>query len=311
MVPGKSCVSLKKVAETMTQTKGILLAGGLGTRLAPMTSVINKHLIPIYDKPMIYYPLSSLMLCGIREIALISNPGDIPTFKKLFGDGKQLGIEITYLEQINPNGLPEAFIIAEQFLNGSKSVLILGDNLLIGQGMGSTLQSHINKPGASIFAFPVNNPSEYGVVEFDSSGKVVSLVEKPQVPKSNFAVPGIYYFDENAPVYAKSLSPSPRGELEITDLLQMYLKMNQLHVTTIRRGTGWMDAGTTESLYAASELVRVLQNRQGYRFNVPEEIAFISGWINQSQLRKIAMQYSGTEYGKYILELSNNFSNKQ
>jgi glucose-1-phosphate thymidylyltransferase len=246
------------------------------------------------------------MLCGIKEIALISNPEDIPTFKKLFGDGKQLGIEITYLEQINPNGLPEAFIIAEQFLNGSKSVLILGDNLLIGQGMGSTLESHLNKSGASILAFPVNNPSEYGVVEFDASGKVVSLVEKPQVPKSNFAVPGIYFLDENAPEYAKSLSPSLRGELEITDLLRVYLKMGQLEVTTIRRGTGWMDAGTTESLYAASELVRVLQNRQGYRFNVPEEIAFNSGWINQLQLRKIAMQYSGTEYGKYILELSIN-----
>lgn len=290
----------------MTQTKGILLAGGRGTRLAPMTSVINKHLIPIYDKPMIYYPLSSLMLCGIKEIALISNPEDIPVFKKLFGDGTQLGIEITYLEQPSPNGLPEAFIIAEEFLNGSKSVLILGDNLLIGQGMGGTLESHMNKSGASILAFPVNNPSEYGVVEFDACGKVISLVEKPQAPKSNFAVPGIYFFDENAPQYAKNLRPSPRGELEITDLLRVYLKMDQLEVTTIRRGTGWMDAGTTESLYAASELVRVLQNRQGYRFNVPEEIAFNSGWINQLQLRKIAMQYSGTEYGKYILELSIN-----
>lgn len=288
----------------MNPTKGILLAGGRGTRLAPVTNVLNKHLIPIYDKPMIYYPLSTLMLCGIREIALITNPEDISLFRRLLGDGSQLGIEITYFEQEKPNGLPEAFTITQEYLKGSKSVLILGDNLLIGQGLGMTLESHVGKEGASILAFPVNNPEEYGVVEFDKNGKVISLEEKPKNPKSNFAVPGIYFMDENASKYARDLKPSQRGELEITDLLRMYLELNQLSVTTIRRGTGWMDAGTTESLYAASELVRVLQNRQGYRFNVPEELAFNRGWIDRSQLEKLAQLYKNTSYGSYLLSLT-------
>jgi glucose-1-phosphate thymidylyltransferase len=284
----------------MTTTKGILLAGGRGTRLAPITSVLNKHLIPIYDKPMIYYPLSTLMLCGIREIALITNPEDTSVFKRLLGDGSQLGIEIKYFKQENPNGLPEAFTITEEYLKGSKSVLILGDNLLIGQGLGRTLESHIGQSGASILAFPVNNPEEYGVVEFDKSGEAISLEEKPKNPKSNFAVPGIYFMDENAPKYASTLKPSSRGELEITDLLRIYLELSQLSVTTISRGTGWMDAGTTETLYAASELVRVLQNRQGYRFNVPEEIAFNRGWINKKQISDLANLYKNTSYGSYL-----------
>ncbi len=284
----------------MKSTKGILLAGGRGTRLAPITNVLNKHLIPIYDKPMIYYPLSTLMLCGIREVALITNPEDTSVFKRLLGDGSQLGIEITYFQQDNPNGLPEAFTITEGYLEGSKSVLILGDNLLIGQGLGRTLENHIGQSGASILAFPVNNPEEYGVVEFDKFGSVMSLEEKPKSPKTNFAVPGIYFMDENASKYASTLKPSKRGELEITDLLRIYLELNQLKVTTISRGTGWMDAGTTESLYAASELVRVLQNRQGFRFNVPEEIAFNRGWIDKKQLSKIADTYKNTSYGKYL-----------
>lgn len=288
----------------MNSTKGILLAGGRGTRLAPTTNVLNKHLIPIYDKPMIYYPLSTLMLCGIREIALITNPEDISVFKKLLGDGSQLGIEITYFNQENPNGLPEAFTITGEYLNGSKSVLILGDNLLIGQGLGRTLETHIGQSGASILALPVNNPEEYGVVEFDQSGKVISLEEKPKNPKSNFAVPGIYFMDENAPKYAANLKPSSRGELEITDLLRIYLELSQLTVTTISRGTGWMDAGTTETLYAASELVRVLQNRQGYRFNVPEEIAFNRGWIDKNQISNLATLYKNTSYGSYLSSLT-------
>lgn len=288
----------------MVKTKGILLAGGRGTRLAPITSVLNKHLIPIYDKPMIFYPLSTLMMCGIREIALITNPEDVDIFKKLLGDGSQIGISITYLVQEKPNGLPEAFTIAKDFLDGSKSVLILGDNLLVGQGLGTTLESHLERDGASILAFPVNNPSEYGVVEFDQNGKVISLEEKPLNPKSHFAVPGIYFFDERAAEFASKLLPSRRGELEITDLLRMYLDNGQLHVTTVRRGTGWMDAGTTESLYAASELVRVLQNRQGYRFNVPEEIALNQGWIDKLAVAEIAENYSGTAYGNYLAELS-------
>jgi glucose-1-phosphate thymidylyltransferase len=268
-----------------------------------MTSVLNKHLIPIYDKPMIYYPLSTLMMCGIREIALVTNPDDVPVFKRLLGDGSQLGIKITYFEQDNPNGLPEAFTITKDYLGGCKSVLILGDNLLIGQGLGATLESHIQKPGASVLAFPVNNPEDYGVVEFNPEGQVISLEEKPIKPKSNFAVPGIYFMDENASSYASNLKPSARGELEITDLLRRYLEMGKLSVTTIRRGTGWMDAGTTESLYAASELVRVLQNRQGFRFNVPEEIAFNRGWINRNQLSKLSVHYSNTSYGKYLESL--------
>lgn len=288
----------------MNSTKGILLAGGRGTRLAPTTNVLNKHLIPIYDKPMIYYPLSTLMLCGIREIALITNPDDVSVFKKLLGDGSQLGIEITYFNQENPNGLPEAFTITEEYLNGSKSVLILGDNLLIGQGLGATLECHIGRSGASILALPVKNPEEYGVINFDQSGKVISLEEKPKKPKSNFAVPGIYFMDENAPKYASNLKPSSRGELEITDLLRIYLELSQLSVTTISRGTGWMDAGTTETLYAASELVRVLQNRQGYRFNVPEEIAFNRGWIDKNQILNLATLYKNTSYGSYLASLT-------
>ena len=287
----------------MDNTKGILLAGGRGTRLAPVTSVINKHLIPIYDKPMIYYPLSTLMLCGIREIAVITNPDENSIFRKLLGDGTKFGIRITYLIQNNPNGLPEAFTIAEEFLNGDKCVLILGDNLLIGQGLGNTLQQHLNKSGASILAFPVQNPEDYGVVEFDENGQAISLAEKPKNPKSNYAVPGLYFFDEKVSQFASRLKPSPRGELEITDLLREYLIRDQLFVTKVNRGTGWMDAGTVDSLYTASELVRVLQGRQGFRFNVPEEIAFNYGWISRDQLRSIANEYSNTSYGAYLSTL--------
>ena len=287
----------------MSATKGILLAGGKGTRLAPITTVINKHLIPIYDKPMIYYPLSTLMLCGIREIALVTNPGDIDTFKQLLGDGSHLGIEITYFAQDNPNGLPEAFTITKDYLAESKSVMVLGDNLLIGQGLGTTLQTQLDLPGASVLAFPVQNPQEYGVVEFDDEFNVISLEEKPENPKSNFAVPGIYFMDENASAFATQLKPSSRGELEITDLLRIYLESDLLTVKTVHRGTGWMDAGTVESLYSASELVRVLQNRQGFRFNVPEEIALNSGWIGKDQLQRLAAKYTNTGYGDYLSSL--------
>ena len=285
------------------KTKGILLAGGKGTRLSPITNVLNKHLIPVYDKPMIYYPLSTIMMCGIREIAIVTNPEDVDIFKKLLGDGSDLGLELEYFVQEKPNGLPEAFIITEEFIGGCRSVLMLGDNLLIGQGLGTTLETHLNKPGASILAFPVTNPQEYGVVEFDSNGKVVSIEEKPQKPKSHYAIPGIYFMDERAPHFSRSLTPSSRGELEITELLRCYLSEGQLSVTTIKRGTGWMDAGTTESLYSASELVRVLQNRQGFRFNVPEEIAFNRGWISADDLLRLASQYSMTSYGEYLKTL--------
>lgn len=284
----------------MTTTKGILLAGGRGTRLKPITNVLNKQLIPIYDKPMIYYPLATLMLCGVREIALITNADDLNSFKNLLGNGNQFGLKIEYFIQRNPNGLPEAFTIASDFISGSKCVLMLGDNLLIGQGLGSTLENHVGKTGASILAFPVNNPEDYGVVEFDNAGQAKNIVEKPQNPNSNFAIPGIYFVDENVTEVARKLRPSKRGELEIVDLLNSYLDRGQLKVTKLDRGTGWMDAGTVESLYAASELVRVLQNRQGYRFNVPEEIAFRKGWIEIEQIQSAAIKYSGTEYGKYL-----------
>lgn len=287
----------------MSNTKGILLAGGKGTRLAPVTNVLNKHLIPVYDKPMIYYPLSTLMMCGIREIAIVTNPEDIDSFKKLLGDGTNFGLDLKFFVQDNPNGLPEAFTITEKFTDGCKSVLMLGDNLLIGQGLGTTLETHLDRQGASILAFPVTNPQEYGVVEFDTSGRVVSIEEKPSIPKSQYAIPGIYFMDERAASFAKSLTPSARGELEITDLLKCYLAENELTVTSIKRGTGWMDAGTTESLYSASELVRVLQNRQGYRFNVPEEIAFNRGWITANQLKEISLKYRNTSYGTYLESL--------
>lgn len=287
----------------MPGTRGILLAGGRGTRLAPITNVLNKHLIPVYDKPMIYYPLSTLMMCGLREIAIVTNPEDIDSFKKLLGDGTDLGLELAYFTQNKPNGLPEAFTITEEFSAGCNTVLMLGDNLLIGQGLGTTLETHLDKPGASILAFPVTNPHEYGVVEFDTEGMVVSIEEKPLNPKSQFAIPGIYFMDEKAPSFAKSLKPSARGELEITDLLRCYLDDGQLSVTSIKRGTGWMDAGTTESLYSAGELVRVLQNRQGYRFNVPEEIAYNKGWISKQELSKIATRYKNTSYGEYLESL--------
>ncbi len=291
------------------RTKGILLAGGKGTRLAPITSVVNKHLLPIYDKPMIYYPLSTLFLSGVREIAIITNPKDVDTFKNLLGHGSQFGVEFTYLSQENPNGLPEAFIIGEEFLNGSSSVLALGDNLLIGQGFGRILQKNLGKNGASVFAFPVKNPSEYGVVQFDSTGKVISLEEKPIKPKSRYAIPGLYFMDADAIEFSRQLKPSQRGELEITDLLRSYQEIDSLQVTRLERGTGWLDTGTTESLFAASELVRVLQNRQGYRIGVPEEIAFNNGWIDSLELLKSAQKYRNTSYGDYLAEIASEHEN--
>ena len=292
------------------KTKGLLLAGGKGTRLAPITSVVNKHLLPIYDKPMIYYPLSTLMLSGLREIALITNPGDVNTFQKLLGDGSQFGIELTYLIQDKPNGLPEAFIIAEEFLNGANSVLALGDNLLIGQGFGRILGENIDKDGASVFAFPVKNPSEYGVVEFNSGGKVISLEEKPINPKSRYAIPGLYFMDSRASIFSNALKPSQRGELEITDLLNLYHKIDSLHVIALERGTGWLDTGTTESLFAASELVRVLQERQGYRISMPEEVALNNGWITSQDLLKTAGAFGSTSYGKYLIEIAETKNNQ-
>ncbi len=289
--------------EMNLDSKGLLLAGGRGTRLAPITSVVNKHLLPIYDKPMIYYPLSTLMLSGLQEIAIITNPWDVEVFQKLLGDGSQFGIQLTYLSQQNPNGLPEAFLIAEEFLDGSSSVLALGDNLLIGQGFGRILRGNLGKEGASVFAFPVKNPSDYGVVEFDQNGKVISLEEKPLKPKSRYAIPGLYFMDAQASDLSRQLKPSSRGELEIVDLLEKYHELGILHVTSLERGTGWLDTGTTDSLFAAAELVRVLQERQGYRISMPEEIALNNGWIDSSQLLKTAMKFKNSSYGNYLIEI--------
>jgi len=292
-------------------TKGLLLAGGRGTRLAPITSVVNKHLLPIYDKPMIYYPLSTLMLSGLREIAIITNPWDVEVFQKLLGDGSQFGIQLTYLSQQDPNGLPEAFIIAEEFLDGSNSVLALGDNLLIGQGFGRILKENLGKKGAYVFAFPVKNPSEYGVVEFNQNGQVISLEEKPTNPKSRYAIPGLYFMDHQASDFSRALKPSNRGELEITDLLKRYQEMNSLYVTALERGTGWLDTGTTDSLFAAAELVRVLQERQGYRISMPEEIALNNAWIDSADLLETAKKFRNTSYGNYLLEIAQACQNQR
>jgi glucose-1-phosphate thymidylyltransferase len=249
---------------------------------------------------MIYYPLSTLMLCGIRDIALISRPSDIPLFKALLGTGEDFGISITYLEQPEPKGLPEAYLIAEDFIDRRKSVLILGDNIFLGPGLGSVLEDRVNRKGSSIFAFPVMNASEYGVVEFDADGKVQSIEEKPVNPKSNYAIPGIYFLDANASKYARDLKPSTRGELEIVDLLRMYISTGELNVDIFQRGIGWMDAGTVDSLYAATELVEVLQKRQGLRFSVPEEISWRNGWISNTELAQQATKYRATDYGIYL-----------
>lgn len=288
----------------MKRLKGILLAGGRGTRLAPISSAINKHLLPIYDKPMFYYPLSTLMLSGIREIALISDPKDLSNFQKLLGDGSRLGIEISYFAQADPNGLPEAFTITEEFLDGDSSALILGDNLLFGPGYGRSLQKKTIGEGASIFACPVENPKDYGVIEINHIGAVTSLEEKPLNPKSNLAIPGFYFFDGKVSEYARSLKPSKRGELEIIDLLRIYLELGQLEVEIANRGTSWLDAGTTENLFTASELVKVTQNRQGYKVNVPEEIAFESGWITLAELEKTAQFYKNSPYGDYLFTVA-------
>ncbi|MHB2028067.1 MAG: glucose-1-phosphate thymidylyltransferase RfbA [Acidimicrobiales bacterium] len=259
--------------------KGIILAGGTGTRLHPITRAVSKQLLPIYDKPMIYYPLSTLMLSGLREILLITTPHDQDAFHRLLGDGSQLGITITYVIQREPNGLAEALVLGEEFLNGDKCALILGDNLFYGPGLGTHLQQNTGVQGALIYAYQVSNPSAYGVVEFDDTGKVLSIEEKPETPKSTFAVPGIYFFDERASRFAKELRPSARGELEITALNNAYLERGELRVEVLSRATTWLDTGTHESLYEASGLIRTLQHRSGMRIGDVEEIARDQGWV--------------------------------
>jgi glucose-1-phosphate thymidylyltransferase len=284
--------------------KGILLAGGAGTRLHPMTQVITKQLLPIYDKPMIYYPLSTLMLMGIREILLISTPQDIPHFQRLLGDGSSLGLHLSYAIQPRPEGIAQALLIAEDFLAGSPSVLILGDNLFYGSGLQAFLESCQITEGALIFAYPVHDPERYGVVELDkTTGQVISLEEKPAKPKSHYAVPGLYIYDGQAPSLAKTLKPSARGELEITDLNRLYLQQGKLQVRRMPRGFAWLDTGTPRSLLEASLFVQVIEERQGLKIGCPEEVAFRKGFISLDQLRRLAAPLSKTPYGQYLLRL--------
>ncbi len=259
--------------------KGIILAGGTGTRLHPITRAVSKQLLPIYDKPMVYYPLSTLMLCGLREILVITTPHDQPAFERLLGDGSHLGLSLRYQVQDAPNGLAEALILGEEFLDGDKCALILGDNLFYGPGLGTQLATHREVEGALIFAYQVADPTAYGVVEFDESGRVLSIEEKPAAPKSSFAVPGIYFYDERASAFARTLTPSARGELEITALNNLYLERGELRVEVLSRATTWLDTGTHESLYEAGGLIRTIQHRTGLRVGDVEQIARDQGWL--------------------------------
>jgi len=284
--------------------KGIILAGGAGTRLHPMTQVITKQLLPVYDKPMIYYPLSTLMLAGIREMLLISTPQDVPHFQRLLGDGSHLGLNIAYTVQPRPEGIAQALILAEEFLAGGPCVLILGDNLFYGSGLQAFLESCRISEGALIFAYPVHDPERYGVVEFDkTTGKVISLEEKPAKPRSPYAVPGLYFYDGEAPTLAKMLKPSARGELEITDLNRLYLQREKLQVRRMPRGFAWLDTGTPRSLLEASTFVQVIEERQSLKVGCPEEVAFRKGFISLHQLRRLAEPIAKTPYGQYLLRI--------
>jgi len=282
--------------------KGIILAGGSGTRLYPMTQVISKQLLPVYDKPMIYYPLSILMLAGIRDILIISTPPDTPRFETLLGDGSHLGLHINYAIQLKPEGLAHALIIAESFLNGASCSLILGDNIFYGTDLQTKLESAATRArGATVFAYRVSDPEAYGVIEFDDREQAISIEEKPERPKSSYAVTGLYFYDKEATALAKSLRPSARGELEITDLNRLYLDRNMLHVEVLGRGTAWLDTGTRSSLLAASNFVETIENRQGLKVCCPEEIAFHMGYISAADLEKIAKKIGACEYSDYLL----------
>lgn len=283
--------------------KGILLAGGAGTRLYPMTQLITKQLLPVYDKPMVYYPLTTLMLAGVRDILLISTPQDIGHFERLLGDGSRLGIRLQYCVQPRPEGIAQALILAEEFLASSPCILILGDNLFYGSGMQAFLENCCLAEGALIFAYPVHDPQRYGVVEFDKEGRVLSLEEKPQRPKSSYAVPGLYFYDGQASALARTLRPSARGELEITDLNRLYLERGKLQVRVMPRGFAWLDTGTPHSLLEASLFVQVIEERQGLKIGCPEEVAFRKGFISLEDLRNLAEPLANTPYGQYLLRV--------
>ena len=284
--------------------KGIILAGGSGSRLYPVTKAISKQLLPVFDKPMIYYPLSTLMLTDIREILIISTPQDTPRFEGLLGDGSQWGLEIHYAVQASPDGLAQAFIIGESFLNNSPSALVLGDNIFYGHNLPDLLNSAIARPeGATIFAYHVQDPERYGVVEFNRQNQVVSLEEKPKSPKSNFAVTGLYFYDQHATEYSKQIQPSGRGELEITDLNRKYLEQRNLSVEVMGRGYAWLDTGTHESLLEAHQFIQTIEHRQGLKISCPEEIAFRKKWISAEQLESLAVPMAKNGYGQYLLRL--------
>jgi len=285
--------------------KGIILAGGHGTRLFPLTMSISKQLLPVYDKPMVYYPLSMLMLAGIRDILVISTPTALPAFKSLMLDGKQWGLNIEYTEQAKPRGLADAFLVNPDFIASEPVCLILGDNIFFGHGLPSKLREAAQLiDGAMIFAYPVRDPQRYGVVEFDESGKAISIEEKPQYPRSNFAVPGLYFFDHKVVEIASNLKPSTRGELEITDLNRIYLEMNELRVSVMGRGVAWLDAGTHESLLQAANFVQAVEDRQGMMISCPEEIAYHLGYIGKEDLIRLANQYNNNRYGDYLRRLA-------
>jgi len=285
--------------------KGIILAGGRGTRLYPLTLATSKQMLPVYDKPMIYYPLSMLMLAGIREILIISTPEDLPVIRRLLGDGKSWGLQLSYAEQAEPRGLADAFLVGKEFINGERVCLILGDNIFFGQGLPTQLTSAAAlERGALIFAYPVQDPERYGVVEFDAQGKAISLEEKPQKPRSHYAVPGLYFYDERVVEFAESLKPSARGEIEITDLNRIYLEAGELQVTPFGRGVAWLDAGTHESLLQAANFVQAVEERQGLMISSPEEIAYRRGFINREQLKVLAQQMGNNGYGNYLLRLA-------
>lgn len=283
--------------------KGIILAGGSGTRLYPITYAISKQIMPIYDKPMIYYPLSVLMMAGIREVLIISTPNDLPGFKHLFGDGKQFGCSFQYAVQEVPNGLAQSFVIGEKFIGNDKVALVLGDNIFYGSSLGTLLEEHTNPDGGIIFAYHVSDPERYGVVEFDSGNKVLSIEEKPKEPKSNFAVPGLYFYDNSVVSIAKNIQPGPRGEYEITDVNKEYLKQGKLKVAVLDRGTAWLDTGTFDSLMQASQFVQVIENRQGLKVGCIEEIAWRKNFIDDEQLKKLATPLLKSGYGKYLMEI--------